>query len=86
MTLDLVDLIDAYLPCAPDGCDVYRAKSRVMQEVPEGWEFFRPLHEIRRAMGRISDEAWRELVFEAEKEGRVCRPCGNTVYLAMGFP
>ena len=86
MTLELSDLIEAYLPCAPDGCDIGRAWSRVMREVPEGWVFFAPLHEIRRAMGTLSEGLWRELVFEAEADGRLCRPCGNTVYLAVGFP
>lgn len=86
MTLELLDLIDQYLPCAPDGCDLSRAWAKVVRDVPEGWKFFAPLHEIRRAMGAIPETVWRELLFEAESEGRLCRPCGNTVYLAVGFP
>ena len=86
LTLTRQDIVDQFLPCAPDGCDWSRARAKTESLVPDGFNFFIPLHIVKREMGKVRPELWAELVFEAESEGRLCRPCGNTVYLAVGFP
>ena len=79
------DLIESFCPCAPDGCDWGRATARTEALVPDGFNIFVPLHVVRRNMGRISANTWRELVLDAEREGRICYPFGDTQYLACHF-
>lgn len=79
------ELVESFCPCAPDGCDLGRAMARTEALVPDGYDVFVPLHVVKRAMGRVKPGLWRELVFEAEREGRVCYPFGDTQYLACHF-
>jgi len=79
------DIIDSFLPCAPDGCDLSRAVAKTEHIVPDGYDVFMPLHIVKRAMGQIRPGLWAELVFEAEREGRICYPFGDTQYLACHF-
>lgn len=79
------DLIDSFLPCAPDGCDLSRARAYTESLVPDGFDFFIPLHVVKRAMGKVRPGVWRELVLDAEREGRICYPFGDTQYIACHF-
>lgn len=85
MTLTRQDIVENFLPCAPDGCDWDRAMARTEAIVPDGFNVFVPLHIVKRAMGKVKPNTWRELLLEAEREGRVCYPFGGTQYLACHF-
>ena len=79
------DIIDEFTPCAPDGCDLDRAMYKTEALVPDGFNVFIPLHIVKRAIGPIRPSLWAELIFEAEREGRICYPFGGTQYLACHF-
>ena len=79
------DVIDQFTPCAPDGCDLSRARAYAESLIPDGFDFFIPLHVVKRAMGRVKPNTWRELLLDAEREGRICYPFGDTQYLACHF-
>ena len=78
------ELMESFLPVCPDGVDVDRARWRAASLLPEGVRQWRPLHEVRRALGAMAPALWAELRWEAEQEGRIFRLNG-TEMLAVSF-